>query len=213
MKTKVVGNMLVKENKKYSFDGDEKRKIKDSLIEYWNSFDSGSKAMKSKGTERKLDSLLNDFNEEQLKEGIRKYLVMYIDKEFYFDYKWNFSTYIKTAIIRMLKDKKLKNTYDNWEMKQKNKDSIEKKEPYNLDEYNRMVNTLKYIKYEDYLNTEHWLHFRREALKFYNNECAICGKKYTLEVHHKTYDNRGRETFNDIIVLCDSCHKKVHEIN
>lgn len=77
--------------------------------------------------------------------------------------------------------------------------------------YNNMLNTLKYMPYEEYLQTEHWLHFRNEALKWSQNKCQLCEKTHNLNVHHKTYKNRGRETFNDIIVLCKDCHAKIHD--
>jgi len=32
-----------------------------------------------------------------------------------------------------------------------------------------------------------------------------------LHVHHLTYDNLGRELDDDLIVLCNDCHKQVHE--
>lgn len=76
--------------------------------------------------------------------------------------------------------------------------------------YNDMLNTLKYILYEEYLQTDHWLHFRNEALKWAQNKCQICGEIYNLNIHHKTYENKGRETFNDVTVLCRDCHEKLH---
>lgn len=32
----------------------------------------------------------------------------------------------------------------------------------------------------------------------------------TLDVHHRTYKNRGNEKFADLIVLCRACHSKHH---
>ena len=69
---------------------------------------------------------------------------------------------------------------------------------------------LQQMPYELYLQTEHWKHFRGEALKFYQNKCQTCGKVKVLDVHHRNYENRGRETFNDVELLCDGCHGKFH---
>lgn len=67
------------------------------------------------------------------------------------------------------------------------------------------------MSYKEYLKTAHWQHFRQEALKFYRYTCQLCdGKNRQLDVHHRTYDNLGCETFNDVIVLCDDCHGKHH---
>jgi 5-methylcytosine-specific restriction endonuclease McrA len=67
--------------------------------------------------------------------------------------------------------------------------------------------------YKEYLRTRHWQHFKQEALKFYQYKCQLCSAKDTqLDVHHRTYENLGCETFNDVIVLCNDCHGKQHGI-
>ena len=80
-----------------------------------------------------------------------------------------------------------------------------------LDDYGKLIYYLKSMPYDEYLETEHWKHFRNEALKWAGHKCQLCNKEdTTLVIHHKTYENRGRETFNDVIVLCEDCHKLVH---
>lgn len=79
-----------------------------------------------------------------------------------------------------------------------------------VDLYTQMLNALKYMPYNEYLTTEHWLHFKDEVLKFYRYSCQVCNSKSHLNVHHKTYENRGRETFNDVILICSECHEKIH---
>lgn len=62
-----------------------------------------------------------------------------------------------------------------------------------------------------YYQTEHWKRLSREARQFYQNKCRLCGKSGgELNVHHDSYENLGRETFNDLILLCKYCHKKHH---
>jgi hypothetical protein len=79
--------------------------------------------------------------------------------------------------------------------------------------YEDYLNTMKIMPYADYLQTEHWLHFREETIKFFGNKCMICNSEEAVpNVHHRTYENRGRETFNDVIVLCNKCHKLIHGI-
>ena len=82
------------------------------------------------------------------------------------------------------------------------------------DDYNKVIYKLRTMPYKDYLKTWHWKHFRREAIKFYQGKCQLCGKKeeheYNLHLHHNSYENRGRETFNDVILLCANCHKTHH---
>jgi hypothetical protein len=40
----------------------------------------------------------------------------------------------------------------------------------------------------------------------------LCGSKKRLDVHHLTYANLGKESINDLRVLCRSCHDKVHSL-
>jgi len=77
--------------------------------------------------------------------------------------------------------------------------------------YESFINEMKSMKYEYYLDTDHWKHFRNECLIHFNNCCQLCGSVKLLIIHHKTYKNRGRETFNDVCCLCSECHKKIHE--
>ncbi len=43
----------------------------------------------------------------------------------------------------------------------------------------------------------------------FNNECAICGIKEGLNIHHKDH-NPSNNRMNNLIVLCGVCHKKIH---
>lgn len=80
--------------------------------------------------------------------------------------------------------------------------------------YEEYLKVMKFMQYNDYLITEHWLHFKGECLKFYGTKCMVCNSDDSIPyVHHRTYENRGRETFNDVIVLCEKCHKLFHNID
>lgn len=74
------------------------------------------------------------------------------------------------------------------------------------------VEYLREIKYRDYLLTDHWQGIRKMMLKHAGYRCQLCNAgNRTLHVHHRTYENRGRETVADLIVLCDQCHSQFHE--
>lgn len=66
--------------------------------------------------------------------------------------------------------------------------------------------------YQEYLKSDHWLDFREIALEHYFYECAFCGKKDGLEVHHKNYLRLGVELLSDVVVLCDECHERHHMV-
>jgi len=73
------------------------------------------------------------------------------------------------------------------------------------------INRLKYMPYKEYLKTEHWQEVRKAALKKAGYKCALCGSTEHLNVHHRTYENRGDEDIKDVIVLCQNCHAKFHD--
>ena len=66
------------------------------------------------------------------------------------------------------------------------------------------------MNYKDYLNSNHWIEFRR---KIYSTRkiCQGCSSsKKKLNIHHRNYKSLGKETEDDIIVLCEECHNRFH---
>lgn len=61
-------------------------------------------------------------------------------------------------------------------------------------------------KYEDYLQTTHWKLFKEKTLDIYDYKCSICSSKQNVDVLHLN-KNLGRETFDDVIVICENCLK------
>lgn len=69
------------------------------------------------------------------------------------------------------------------------------------------------MRYGDYLRTPHWEDVRFQAIRHANWLCEQCGRSgtgVTLHVHHKTYERLGHEKPEDLMVLCDSCHREIH---
>ncbi len=66
--------------------------------------------------------------------------------------------------------------------------------------------------YQGYLQSKHWKEFRLIALKHHGDKCCKCGGDYKISVHHLNYDNVGNESVDDVIVVCDNCHKEIHGI-
>ena len=71
--------------------------------------------------------------------------------------------------------------------------------------------TLEGMPYEDYLKTPHWYQTREDALRTARRRCQLCNSTRYLEVHHRTYERRGHELPEDLIVLCKNCHAKHHD--
>jgi 5-methylcytosine-specific restriction endonuclease McrA len=72
---------------------------------------------------------------------------------------------------------------------------------------------LHQMPYKDFLNTYYWDIVRNYKLYQSQYLCSLCKKQGVLHVHHITYEHRGIELqhLKDLIVLCESCHKKFHD--
>ena len=67
----------------------------------------------------------------------------------------------------------------------------------------------KVTPYKIYINSSSWINKSKQFIKN-AKKCQRCGSFYGLGCHHKNYNNIGKETYKDIIVLCWDCHKKFH---
>jgi 5-methylcytosine-specific restriction endonuclease McrA len=66
--------------------------------------------------------------------------------------------------------------------------------------------------YQTYLRSEHWQTMRRLALEYAENSCQLCCSPSPLHVHHRSYERLGREKLSDLIVLCEGCHRRFHDV-
>ena len=62
--------------------------------------------------------------------------------------------------------------------------------------------------YENYLRAPAWKVKRDAVIQRDGGQC-ICGAQAT-EVHHKTYNNIGKEPLSDLVALCQECHGREH---
>jgi 5-methylcytosine-specific restriction endonuclease McrA len=72
-----------------------------------------------------------------------------------------------------------------------------------------------------YLYSSHWREFRKSVLKAQRgrlgrNICEHCPKdanemgECDLQIHHLTYERLGEERIEDVEILCEKCHDKIH---
>jgi hypothetical protein len=66
--------------------------------------------------------------------------------------------------------------------------------------------------YSTYIASAQWATKRRQALEHHGHYCPACGTTQDLHVHHRTYQNLGREHMDDLIPLCTACHQGVHDL-
>lgn len=68
--------------------------------------------------------------------------------------------------------------------------------------------------YTVYLNSPEWKEKARQRLELDGYRCTKCRSAINLRVHHITYASLGHEDIeNDLITLCNDCHKKLHEVD
>ena len=150
-------------------------------------------------------------------EELRKAMLAIADDDFIIGNNSKNKFYAKPSYCFRSDDKveEWLNQYENQKdpsvaQESKNKFNIEVNEDMrNL--YKKYMSKIRSLDYQEYLQTEHWQHFKLEAIRHAGHKCQICNKDdCNLNVHHNNYDNRGRETFNDVIVVCDDCHNMIH---
>ena len=77
----------------------------------------------------------------------------------------------------------------------------------------KRVNELRFMPYADYLESPEWHKIRSKVAEYRGNRCDLCGEKIGKDrgqVHHKTYERKGRELFSDLSLLCGRCHHYWH---
>ena len=68
--------------------------------------------------------------------------------------------------------------------------------------------------YNSYLCSKAWEDKRTQVLKRDGYRCVCCNTQAVdipLDVHHKTYENIGKEPLSDLAAMCKSCHDATHE--
>ncbi|MGL5346524.1 MAG: hypothetical protein ACRDA3_04180 [Peptostreptococcaceae bacterium] len=75
------------------------------------------------------------------------------------------------------------------------------------DMYICFLDTCLRVSYEDYLKSIHWKLFKETALDHFKNSCSICSSNENLNVYHIN-PALGRESFEDVCVLCSNCASK-----
>jgi len=68
--------------------------------------------------------------------------------------------------------------------------------------------------YQEYLQSPHWKRCVYAMHRIKSEDCELCLQPFhNYHIHHLSYDNIGHEQFEDLMRLCDICHKQVHDDN
>lgn len=66
-------------------------------------------------------------------------------------------------------------------------------------------------RYERYITSDAWTRRKVEYFWIREKVCWACGSKDSIHLHHHTYDRLGNELNEDLVPLCKTCHRLVHE--
>lgn len=93
--------------------------------------------------------------------------------------------------------------------KNKKKIIISKKIISKLD---KMVCDMSQLNYFMFLKSEYWNIVRNLVFKRDKYKCTKCWSIKNIRAHHLTYKHHFNEHrhLNDLITLCDDCHKNIH---
>jgi len=72
------------------------------------------------------------------------------------------------------------------------------------------ITSSDYIFYKEYLKSKEWINLRNSILNQRGYKCERCASKKNLHLHHLTYERVGFENEDDLVILCQQCHKFVH---
>jgi len=101
---------------------------------------------------------------------------------------------------------------DIYEKKKEKKFKFKKKKRRNRKgrKYNNLQDGKE--KYQNYLLSAHWRELRNR-IRLERVKCEGCNSIRDLNVHHGTYINVGKEKENELFLVCQDCHKGIHELH
>ncbi|MBC8393350.1 MAG: hypothetical protein H8E17_12390 [Deltaproteobacteria bacterium] len=73
-----------------------------------------------------------------------------------------------------------------------------------------MVIVQKFKDKRDYYKSTQWQKIRQRILKKFDYICVECGDNGN-QVHHLTYDRLYNEKDSDLVLVCEQCHKEIHD--
>jgi hypothetical protein len=65
--------------------------------------------------------------------------------------------------------------------------------------------------YKRFLQTDYWKEVRRLVFEKYGKQCEVCKSEKDIHLHHFDYENLGKEKYDDLVPLCESCHFTLHD--
>jgi len=67
--------------------------------------------------------------------------------------------------------------------------------------------------YYQYIQREEWEKRTEKIRNRDNGICEVCHMRYGQSVHHRTYEHLFSEREEELLHVCDPCHKMIHKIS
>jgi hypothetical protein len=67
------------------------------------------------------------------------------------------------------------------------------------------------MSYQAYINSPIWRKKVEEYFSRHRRRCWLCGTTDKIQLHHQTYENMGREEDSDLLPVCETHHRAIHE--
>lgn len=64
----------------------------------------------------------------------------------------------------------------------------------------------------EYMQSDKWRALKFSRLMIAQYKCESCGSFNNLNLHHVTYERLTQEALEDVAILCEVCHTKLHNI-
>ena len=64
----------------------------------------------------------------------------------------------------------------------------------------------------EYMQSEKWRTLKFSRLMIAQYKCESCGSFHNLNLHHITYERLTLEALEDVAILCEVCHTKLHSL-
>jgi len=67
--------------------------------------------------------------------------------------------------------------------------------------------------HDRYLRTAQWARRRAAVLRRAGYRCEGCGQRQATQVHHLHYRRWRREMLFDLVAVCETCHRLIHDLD
>lgn len=69
---------------------------------------------------------------------------------------------------------------------------------------------MTFVSYYDYIKSDQWYQLTAPIRQRNGGICEVCQMRYGDSIHHRTYIRLGAEDADDLLHVCNPCHRLIH---